>query len=140
MGSEGTALHAIAPAFFKFAISLSPKPQSTSASAVLAPGAGGGFWTAPGVRAKRGAGPGWVTPATSMKVPRAALWGCFGASASERTGAKHASLPSRMRHHSSRVRALMAAANLALVSGHFSVSYCFGRLAGSRPSFARNSA
>jgi hypothetical protein len=39
------------------------------------------------VRLKRGAGAGCVTPSISMKVPRAALCGCFGASANESTGA-----------------------------------------------------
>ena len=41
------------------------------------------------VRLKRGAGAGWVTPLTSMKVLRERLWGCDGASSMSSTGATH---------------------------------------------------
>src|ERR1700694_5864457 len=58
---------------------------------------------AEGVREKRGAGAGWVTPWRSTKIFRAAMCGCFGASAMVRTGAKQMSVPSMILHHSWRV-------------------------------------
>src|ERR1700756_3092687 len=56
-----------------------------------------------GVREKRGAGAGWVTPWRSTKTLRAAMCGCFGASAMVKIGAKQMSVPSMILHHSSRV-------------------------------------
>src|ERR1700730_17822892 len=98
-------------ASFSVAISLLLNPHSRSTPAL---GASGGDGVADGVRLKRGAGAGWVMPSTVTKVPRALLWGWFGASSSERTGAKQASLPSRRRHHSSRVFVLNTAASFSL--------------------------
>ena len=49
------------------------KPQSASTSAVCCPGCAGGSGTAHGVRLKRGAGAGCLTPPTSMKVLRSLL-------------------------------------------------------------------
>src|SRR5215475_6361554 len=53
-----------------------------------------GSLIADGVREKRGAGAGWVTPWRSTKTLRAAMCGCFGASAMVRIGAKQMSVPS----------------------------------------------
>ena len=58
------------------AISSGAKPQSARASSVCSPGAGGGRGDAPGVRLNRGAGAGWTTPPTSVKVPRSRRCGC----------------------------------------------------------------
>ena len=52
-----------------------------------APAAGGGRGGSFGVAEKRGAGAGCTMPPTSTKAPRATLWACPGASASDRTGA-----------------------------------------------------
>src|SRR5712671_181397 len=62
------------PAFHAFAIS----PISAATGSRIADG----------VREKRGAGAGWVTPWRSTKIFRAAMCGCFGASAMVRMGAK----------------------------------------------------
>ena len=67
------------------------------------PGAVASRLTSGRVRLKRGAGAGCTTPPTSTNALRVTLWGCFGASASDSTGAKQTSDPSMMRHHSSRV-------------------------------------
>ncbi len=72
---------------------------------------------AAGVALKRGAGAGCNTPSAVKKVPRARLCGCAGASAIERTGAKHASVISSIAHHSARVRDLNIAVNLARCAG-----------------------
>src|SRR6266436_6943682 len=66
--------------FFPAALAIAPharsrsksealKPQSRSASSVCSPGRAGGRWIALGVRLKRGAGAGWITPFSSTKVP-----------------------------------------------------------------------
>ena len=57
------------------AISVALKPSPASTSLVSAPGRAGGEGGAQAVRPNRGAGAGWVTPPTSMKVLRAALCG-----------------------------------------------------------------
>ena len=72
---------------------------------------------ADGVREKRGAGAGCVTPSTSTKVLRATLCGWLGASARLSTGAKQTSVPSMIAHHSSRVLVLITAASLAFSAG-----------------------
>src|SRR5271169_6187544 len=64
-----------------------------------------------GVREKRGAGAGWVTPWRSIKVLRAAMCGCKGASAMVITGAKQTSVPTMILHHASRVLVVNNAAS-----------------------------
>ena len=73
---------------------------NASAAGTVPGGRGGAGFVVP----KRGAGAGWRWPPTSMKAPRAWLCGWACASVMDRTGAKQASEPSRMRHQSSRVR------------------------------------
>ena len=75
---------------------------------------------------KRGAGAGWTTPATSVKVRRDRLCGWSGASAGERTGAAQASLPSKIASHSARVLAAKTAANRSFISGQASRSIWSG--------------
>src|SRR5689334_2954482 len=76
-----------------------------------------------GVREKRGAGAGWVTPWRSTNTPRAAMWACFGASAMVSTGAKQMSVPSMIAHHSSRVLLLNT-----VTSFSFSAGQAFGSI------------
>src|SRR6202030_3243069 len=66
---------------------------------------------AEGVREKRGAGAGWVTPWRSTKISLAAMCGWFGASRMVRTGAKQTSVPSMILHQSSRVLLLNTSAS-----------------------------
>ncbi len=87
------------------------------------PATGGGLCTAPGVRLKRGAGPGCTIPSTSTKVPRARLWGWVWASHGDSTGAPQASVPEKASVHSSRVRVRKTAANRSFMAGHCSLSF-----------------
>ena len=57
------------------------------------------------MRLNRGAGAGSTIPPTSTKVARWRLWGWWGASPSDNTGVTHASVPSNVCSHSSRVLA-----------------------------------
>src|SRR6266404_3878669 len=79
---------------------------------------------AEGVREKRGAGAGWVTPWRLTKICRAAMCGWWGASLMVRTGAKHTSVPAMMLHHCSRVLVLNTSASFCLSSGHALRSIC----------------
>src|ERR1043166_2232364 len=72
---------------------------------------------ADGVREKRGAGAGCVTPWRSTKIFRAALCGCFGASAMVRIGAKQMSVPSMILHHSSRLLLLNILVSFSFSAG-----------------------
>ena len=72
---------------------------------------------ADGVRENRGAGAGWVTPCRSTNTFRAAMCGCFGASAMVRIGAKQMSVPSMILHQSSRVLLLNTFVNLSFYAG-----------------------
>src|SRR3979490_2792900 len=72
---------------------------------------------ADGVREKRGAGAGWVTPWRSTKIFLAALCGCFGASAMVRIGAKQMSVPSMILHQSSRVLLLNTFVSFSFSAG-----------------------
>ena len=67
--------HVAAPLSRNRAMSAALKPSPASTSLVSAPGRAGGDGGAQVVRPNRGAGAGWVTPPTSMKVLRAALCG-----------------------------------------------------------------
>src|SRR2546423_100570 len=109
-GPTPAAARGVAPAERSLAISASDRSQSASASSVSAAGADGGREIPPGVRLKRGAGAGWVTPPTSVNTWRATLCGWRGASSSVRTGAKQTSVPSMISHHSARVFCLKMAA------------------------------
>src|SRR4051794_4793076 len=62
-----------------------------------------GSRTADGVREKRGAGAGCLTPWRSRKTLRATMCGCSVASDMVSTGAKQMSVPSMILHKSSRV-------------------------------------
>ncbi len=73
---------------------------------------------AAGVRLNRGAGDGCKTPSSSTKVARSRLWGCSAASRRFSTGAKHASVPSRISHHSERLFEAKIDANRRRTSGH----------------------
>ena len=73
------------------------KPHSANAASVPAPGSSGPVGFAGTVRLKRGAGPGWLTPSISIKVPRAAMCGCVGASAMSSTGETQASVIARVK-------------------------------------------
>src|SRR5437762_13241203 len=75
----------VAPEASRADISGAEKPQADS-EAPLSAGRGPCLTSAT-VRLKRGAGAGCATPSISMNVLRAALWGCFGASLRESTGA-----------------------------------------------------
>ena len=84
-------------------------PQAASASRVSAPAFGrGGEERLAVVREKRGAGAGWRTPSCSTNTSRATMCGCSIASVSGRTGATHASVPSKTSVHSACVRAANA--------------------------------
>src|SRR6476646_547675 len=67
---------------------------------------------AEGVREKRGAGAGWVTPWRLTKIFRAAMCGCLDDSLMVRTGAKQTSVPSMILHHSLRALVLNTSASL----------------------------
>src|SRR5216684_4568243 len=69
---------------------------------------------ADGVREKRGAGAGWVTPWRLTKIFRAAICGCSGDSLMVRTGAKQTSVPSMILHHSLRVLLLNTSTSFCL--------------------------
>ena len=71
----------------------------------------------PGVRLNRGAGAGWSRPYSFTTVLRALMCGWSTASAIVSTGAKHASVCSRISHHSSRVLVLNSAVNRSRSSG-----------------------
>ena len=94
------------------------KPASASTSSVCWPAWAGGARISPGVRLNRGAGPGWVMPATSTNVPRSTLCGCSTASGMASTGAKHTSVPSMSSHHSSRVLVRKMPASRSFSAGH----------------------
>lgn len=90
---------------------------------------------------ERGAGAGCVTPSISMKVLRAMLCGCAGASSMSSTGAKQMSVPSMRSTHSARVRVAIAAATRRLSSGHWRLSIWREKTGSpSRPSASRSSA
>src|SRR5215467_4699627 len=129
-----------APPSRRAVISAVVRPRPASTSRVSLPGRTGGEGGPQGVRANRGAGPGWTTPPTSMKVPRAALWGWAGASRGLTTGATHASEPANASAHSAWVRPANASVNRARSSGQPERSYWAGRPASSRPRRASNSA
>src|SRR4029078_2673695 len=103
-------------------ISWVENPQSRSTASLCSPALGGGACTAPGVRLKRGAGAGCVTPSTSTKVLRSALWGWRGASSRSRIGAKQTSLPSMTLHHSACVFDLKICASLERLAGQVSLA------------------
>jgi len=94
----------------------------------LAISAVSGSRMAEGVREKRGAGAGCVTPWRLTKILRAAMCGCPGASAMVRTGAKQTSVPSMILHHSSRVLLLNTSTSFA-----FSAGQAFGSIWASKP-------
>ena len=99
------AAQRMAPEARRPATSAASRPQSARASSACCPGLGGGRRMAPGCARRTGARvPAGRTPATSVKVPRARLWGWSGASARESTGATQASVPSKTSSHSARVR------------------------------------
>ncbi len=95
---------------------------------------------ADGVREKRGAGAGWVTPWRSTKIFRAAMCGCFGASAMVRTGAKQMSVPSMILHQSSRVLLLNTFASFSFSAGQALRSIWASKSASERPACSRSSA
>src|SRR5690349_8285368 len=84
-----------APRSCRSVISAGVRPRPASTSLVLLPGRTGGDGWPLGVRPNRGAGAGWMTPPTSMNVPRAALCGWAGASPGLTTGATQASEPAK---------------------------------------------
>src|SRR6476469_3221306 len=106
----------------------------------LAISAVAGSRIAEGVREKRGAGAGWVTPWRLTKVFRAAMCGCCGASAMVRTGAKHTSLPSMILHHSSRVFALKTSVSFCLSAGQALRSIWASKSVSESPASRRSSA
>src|SRR6267143_78699 len=87
---------------------------------------------ADGVREKRGAGAGWVTPWRSTKTFRAAMCGCFGASAMVRIGAKQMSLPSMILHQSARDLLLNTFVSFSFSAGHALRSICTSKSASVR--------
>src|SRR5881398_1502147 len=95
---------------------------------------------ADGVREKRGAGAGWVTPWRLTKIFRAAMCGCSGASLMVRTGAKQTSVPSMILHHSSRVFVLNTSTSLCLSEGHALRSICASNSAPESPACWRSKA
>src|SRR5436309_15996826 len=95
---------------------------------------------ADGVREKRGAGAGWVTPWRSTKMFRAALCGCFGASAMVRIGAKQTSVPSMILHQSSRVLLLNTFVNFSFNAGQALRSIWASKSASVRPACWRSRA
>src|SRR5690606_36703007 len=60
----------------KLSILSGSKPHLRSVLSVSAPGAEGGRGSGGGVRLNRGVGAGCPTPAISVKIPSARLWGC----------------------------------------------------------------
>jgi hypothetical protein len=95
---------------------------------------------ADGVREKRGAGAGWVTPWRSTKIFRAAMCGCVGASAMVSTGAKQMSVPSMILHHSSRVLVLNSCVNFSFSAGQALRSICASKAASDSPACWRSNA
>src|SRR5437763_10730030 len=73
---------------------------------------------ADGVREKRGAGAGWVTPWRLTKIFRAAMCGCCGASDMVKTGAKWTSVPSMISHRCSRVLVVNPSTSFCFSAGH----------------------
>ena len=95
---------------------------------------------ADGVREKRGAGAGCVTPWRSTNTLRAAMCGCFGASAMVRIGAKQMSVPSMILHQSSRVLLLNTFVSFSFSAGHALRSICASKSASVRSACLRSSA
>src|SRR5947209_4599199 len=75
--------------------------QPISSSGVVSCGIGPAG--AQGVRENRGAGAAWSTPPVLITVPRAITWASAAASLHVNTGVTHASVPSKILVHSSRV-------------------------------------
>ena len=95
---------------------------------------------AEGVREKRGAGAGCVTPWRLTKIFRAALCGCSGASAMVRIGAKQTSVPSMSLHHSARVLDLNTSTSFCFSAGHALGSIWASKLESERPANCRSNA
>lgn len=94
-------------------------PNSLSISSVCSPTKGSLLEEGiAGVFDSRGAGRG-LTPCSPwvIKEPRSLLWPCWTASSKDRTGVTHASVPSKIRHHSAFVFFANISANFFFISG-----------------------
>ena len=114
--------------------------QSASTAAVSPPGTGGADGVPAGVREKRGAGAACGIPSSVITDSRAVMCGARAASAKDRTGVTHASVPAKISAHSSRLRLAITSVKRARSRGQPERSICSGRSSPARPSPARNCA